>query len=67
MLDKLCGYGYSLLNITVVYLVVLVLFAVIYWALGVHSHSPEPGWQALWDSFLISLYQSIRDTWPHRL
>jgi hypothetical protein len=51
----LCGYGYRPLYTVLAYGLALVGFAFIFFGLGVHSHSPEPGWQALWDSFLVSL------------
>jgi uncharacterized protein YjbI with pentapeptide repeats len=49
------GYGYRLRNILTTYIGVLLLFTVIYWLMGVHSFRGEPGVQALWDSFLVSL------------
>lgn len=49
------GYGYRIWRILAVYVGILVTFTVIYVALGVHSHTGEPGIQALWDSFLVSL------------
>lgn len=55
ILGMLSGHGYKLWRILAAYGLVLVTFAVIYLALGVHSHAGEPGIQALWDSFLISL------------
>lgn len=54
-LAALSGYGYRLGNIFVAYSLVLAIFALIFWVLGVHSFSAEPGWQALWDSVLVSL------------
>jgi hypothetical protein len=54
----LSGYGYRLWRIFVAYGLVLAVFALIFWALGVHSFADaiaEPWYQALWDSFLISL------------
>jgi uncharacterized protein YjbI with pentapeptide repeats len=54
-LAALSGYGYRLWRIFAVYGAVLAIFALIFWALGVHSFAAEPGWQALWDSFLVSL------------
>lgn len=55
LLWALSGYGYRLWRIAVAYGVVLLTFAVIFLALGVHSHPGEPGIQALWDSLLVSL------------
>jgi hypothetical protein len=49
------GYGYRPLRIVGAYGLVLTVFAAIFWALGIHSFAAEPGWQALWDSFLVSL------------
>jgi Pentapeptide repeats (8 copies) len=54
-LALLSGYGYRLRNIFIAYGLVLAIFALIFRALGVHSFGAEPGWQALWDSFLVSL------------
>ena len=51
----MAGYGYRLWRIFVAYGLVLAVFALIFWALGVHSYSAEPWYQALWDSFLVSL------------
>jgi hypothetical protein len=51
----LSGYGYRLANIFIAYGLVLAVFALIFWALGVHSYGAEPWHQALWDSFLVSL------------
>lgn len=51
----LSGYGYRLANIFIAYGLVLAVFAAIFWALGVHSYGAEPWYQALWDSFLVSL------------
>lgn len=50
----LFGYGLRLWHILNAYGVALAFFALVYWRLGVHSH-PEPWYQALWDSFLVSL------------
>jgi uncharacterized protein YjbI with pentapeptide repeats len=55
LLWALSGYGYRLWRIAAAYGLVLFTFAVIFLALGVHSRSGEPGIQALWDSFLVSL------------
>lgn len=55
LLWALSGYGYRLWRIAAAYGIVLLTFTVIFLALGVHSHSGEPGIQALWDSFLVSL------------
>lgn len=55
LLWALSGYGYRLWRIAAAYALVLVTFAAIFLILGVHSHSGEPGIQALWDSFLVSL------------
>jgi hypothetical protein len=55
LLWALSGYGYRLWRILAAYGLVLVAFTLTYCALGVHSHSGEPGIQALWDSFLVSL------------
>ncbi len=54
-LAVLSGYGYRLWRILAAYGVFLLLFTFMYWLMGVHSFSHEPGWQALWDSFLVSL------------
>jgi hypothetical protein len=54
-LAALSGYGYRLWRIFVAYGLVLAVFAAIFWALGVHSYGAEPWYQALWDSFLVSL------------
>jgi hypothetical protein len=57
-LAALSGYGYRLWRIFFAYGVVLGIFALIFWALGVHSFvdaGAEPWYQALWDSFLVSL------------
>lgn len=51
----LSGYGYRLGNVFIAYSLVLAVFALIYWALGVHSFGAEPWYRALWDSFLVSL------------
>jgi len=52
------GYGYRLWRIFFAYGVVLAAFALIFWALGVHSFaaaSAEPWYRSLWDSLLVSL------------
>lgn len=49
------GYGYRLWRILAAYGVVLIVFAVLYWLIGVHSFAHEARIQALWDSFLVSL------------
>ena len=54
-LATMAGYGYRLWRIFFVYGLVLAVFAAIFWALGVHSYGAEPWYQALWDSFLVSL------------
>lgn len=54
-LAALAGYGYRLWRIFIAYGLVLAVFALIFWALGVHSYGAEPWYQALWDSFLVSL------------
>jgi len=54
-LAAMAGYGYRLWRIFVAYGLVLAVFAGIFWALGVHSYGAEPWYQALWDSFLVSL------------
>jgi hypothetical protein len=54
-LAALSGYGYRLGNIFVAYGLVLAAFALIFWALGVRSFDAAPPYQALWDSFLVSL------------
>jgi uncharacterized protein YjbI with pentapeptide repeats len=54
----LSGYGYRLWRIFVAYGLVLAVLAAIFLALGVHSFADagaEPWYQALWDSFLVSL------------
>jgi uncharacterized protein YjbI with pentapeptide repeats len=51
----LSGYGYRLWRILAAYGVVLLVFTFVYWLTGVHSFPHEPGGQALWDSFLVSL------------
>jgi uncharacterized protein YjbI with pentapeptide repeats len=55
MLAVLAGYGFRLWRILAAYSVVLFVFTVLYWVLGVHSFRGEAGAQALWDSFLVSL------------
>ncbi len=55
LLAVLSGYGYRLWRILAVYAVVLVIFAVLYWLLGVHSSPQVSGVHALWDTFLVSL------------
>jgi hypothetical protein len=42
-------------SIFAAYLVTLLMFALIYWRLGVHSHAGESPLQAFWDSLLVSL------------
>jgi hypothetical protein len=57
-LAALAGYGYRLWRIFFACGPVFVIFALIFWALGVHSFADataEAWYQALWDSFLISL------------
>jgi hypothetical protein len=49
------GHGYKLWRIGAVYGVILLLFSVIYMAIGVHSLTGESGIRAFWDSFLVSL------------
>jgi hypothetical protein len=51
----LSGYGYRLGSIVRAYGVSLVFFTCIYWFLGVHSFHGEAWFQAMWDSFLVSL------------
>jgi uncharacterized protein YjbI with pentapeptide repeats len=55
LLWLLSGYGYRLRRILAAYGAVLVVFALLYAVLGVHSFRGESGVQALWDSFLVSL------------
>ncbi len=55
LLWLLSGYGYRLWRILAAYGAALLLFAVIYWPMGVHSFPHESGLQAFWDSFLVSL------------
>ena len=57
-LAAMAGYGYRLWRIFFAYGLVLTVFSLIFWALGVHSFADagaEPWYQALWDSFLVSL------------
>lgn len=49
------GYGYRLKRILITYAAAVLCFALLYWALGVHSAPHESGIQALWDSLLVSL------------
>jgi hypothetical protein len=55
VLALLAGYGYRLSRIVVTYALALAAFTIAYWALGIHSFGGEPWWQAMWDSFLVSL------------
>jgi hypothetical protein len=55
LLWVLAGHGYRLWRILAAYAAVLVMFALIFWLLGVHSYPHEPAARALWDSFLVSL------------
>ena len=49
------GLWISALAHLAAYAAVVLVFSLIYWALGVHSFSHESGIQALWNSFLVSL------------
>lgn len=55
ILWAVAGYGYNLWRIAAAYVGILVLFSLLYMFMGVHSHAGEPGIQAFWDSFLVSL------------
>jgi hypothetical protein len=55
LLAALAGYGYRLWRILAAYSAVLLLFTILYELMGMHSFPHEPGAQALWDSFLVSL------------
>jgi uncharacterized protein YjbI with pentapeptide repeats len=55
LLWLLSGYGYRLWRILAAYGAVLLIFMLVYWRMGVHSFPHEPGLQAMWDSFLVSL------------
>jgi hypothetical protein len=51
----LAGYGYRLPRIFITYAIALAAFTLVFWALGIHSFIGESWWQAMWDSFLVSL------------
>ncbi len=55
LLAVLAGYGFWLWRIFATYLIALTAFTAVYWLLGIHSFAGEAWWQALWDSFLVSL------------
>jgi uncharacterized protein YjbI with pentapeptide repeats len=55
MLAILSGYGYRLRRILVAYVLILLVFTMLYWLLGVHSSPQASGLRVLWDSFLVSL------------
>src|SRR5262249_7462131 len=55
LLFVVSGYGYRLWRILAVYGATHLVFTLIYWLMGIHSFPHEPGTQAMWDSFLVSL------------